>query len=237
MSILPTSTDLQTEKLLAKMPELDCSVCSSDIGAFYDLSAEIVRLNGQLMSQMSWAPGKQMIPGRIILLRDGHFPGNVAVVLRNAPSIVRSGVKSDAKAFYVLALVTKEQKSKRSDIQNGQIPPRWPPVLPEGKFNEPQWELCTVDAASISFVTTKMLKLNITAILDQRNRDVTFKTMEELVQIHEELSEGGDLEEFDWSRLSKLEFQETLRQRIALTDRLSKLGCVLCDHFDEHVRN
>lgn len=217
------------------MPELECTVCSADIAAFYDLSAEIVRVNAKLMAQMAWAPGKQMVPGRIILLRDGHFPGNVAVVLRNAPSVIRDGIRSEARAFWVLALVTKAQFHKQDDIKDSDVPPRWPPVLPDGKFNQPHWELVAVDSSSVAFVTSRMLKLDTTSILDKRSKDMSYQAMEQLVGIHEELSERGEPEEFDWSRLSKIEFQEPLRQRIALTDRLSKLGCQLCDDFDAHV--
>lgn len=225
----------KTEKLLAKLPELDCPVCKPDIGAFYDLSAEVVRLNTQIMTQMAWAPGKQMVPGRIVLLRDNHFPGNLAVVLRPAPSIVRDGVKSDAKAFWVLALVTKGQKSKRDDVKDGELPPRWPATLPEGKFKEPQWELVPIDSLSISFVTTRMLKLDIVSILDKRSREVILKTLDQLVLLHEELSAVEEIPEFDWSRLSRIEFQELLRNRIAINDRLQRQGCILCDDFEEHV--
>lgn len=42
-----------------------------------------------------------------------HLSGNLAVLLRNAASLVREGMKSDSKAYYALALVTPEQKSKR----------------------------------------------------------------------------------------------------------------------------
>jgi antiviral helicase SKI2 len=61
----------QTEKLLSKLPSVECSVCKPDIEAFYDLSAEIVRINKQLMDQAAWAPGKQLAPGRIVVLNDG----------------------------------------------------------------------------------------------------------------------------------------------------------------------
>lgn len=209
-------------------------MCTADISAYYDLSAEVVRLNAQIMNQAAWAPGKQLIPGRVVLLRDGHYPGNVAVVLRNAPSIVQEGVKRDSRAFWVLALVTKGQKSKRDDVKNSEVPPRWPASLASTIAN-PQWELAAVDSASVSFVTTRLLKTDTISILDKRSKDVSLKTMNDLVKIQEQLASGDLLEEFDWSRLSKLEFQELLRQRIALVDRISKLGCTLCKDFENHV--
>ena len=46
-------------------------MCNADIEAFYDISAEVVRINTALMNQAAWASGKQMSPGRIVLLHDG----------------------------------------------------------------------------------------------------------------------------------------------------------------------
>jgi antiviral helicase SKI2 len=46
-------------------------VCKPDIEAFYDLSSEVVRINTNLMNQAAWASGKQMSPGRIVILHDG----------------------------------------------------------------------------------------------------------------------------------------------------------------------
>lgn len=43
-----------------------------------------------------------------------HHPGNLAVLLRSAPTIVKDGTKSDSKAFWALVLVTPEQKSGKS---------------------------------------------------------------------------------------------------------------------------
>lgn len=209
-------------------------MCNADISAFYDLSAEVVRLNAQIMNQAAWAPGKQMVPGRVVLLRDGHYPGNVAVVLRNAPSIMTEGVKRDSRAFWVLALVTKGQKSKEDDIKDSEVSPRWPAPLP-ARLTNPQWELKAVDSSSVSFVTTRILKADTVAILDKRSKEVSLKTMNELVRLQEQFASGDVLDEFDWSRLSKLEFQELLRQRIALSDRISKLGCTLCKDFEDHV--
>ncbi|GMK53589.1 hypothetical protein CspeluHIS016_0101750 [Cutaneotrichosporon spelunceum] len=223
----------QTEKILAKLPNVECDVCSADISAFYDLSSEVVRVNAQIVRQAAWAPGKQFSPGRIVLLRDGHYPGNLAVILRKAPSFMQDGVKRDTRAFWVLALVTKGQKSKREDIKDSDVMPRWPPTLPKS-INNPQREVVAVDSTSVAFVTSRMLKIDVTSILDNRSKEASLKTMNELVDIQADLASGNSFEEFDWSRLSMLEFQELLRQRIALSDRISKLSCQLCKDFEDH---
>lgn len=47
-------------------------MCSADIGAYYDLSAEIVRVNGELVKQAAFAQGAKILgPGRVVVLRDG----------------------------------------------------------------------------------------------------------------------------------------------------------------------
>ena len=52
---------------------MTCEKCLKDITAYYDLSAEIIRINTQLLKVASWhAPaGKILAPGRVVLLRDG----------------------------------------------------------------------------------------------------------------------------------------------------------------------
>ena len=60
--------------------------------------------------------------------------------------------------------------------------------------------------------------------------------MNELATMQEEITSLPELPEVEWTRLRALEFQEALRQRTSYTDRLVKLGCQLCDNFEDHVR-
>jgi hypothetical protein len=48
-------------------------VCKVFIGAFYDLSAEIVRVHSALIKNASWSlgGGKSFAPGRVVILRNG----------------------------------------------------------------------------------------------------------------------------------------------------------------------
>jgi antiviral helicase SKI2 len=59
--------------------------------------------------------------------------------------------------------------------------------------------------------------------------------MNELAIMQEEITSLPELPEVEWTRLRALEFQEALRQRTSYTDRLAKLGCQLCDNFEDHV--
>lgn len=92
---------------------MTCDLCNADINPYYDISAEVVRMNKELLKVASWSPAasKILLPGRVVLLRNGHFPGNLAILLRNAPVLVRDGMKSDSKAYWAVVLVTPDQKS------------------------------------------------------------------------------------------------------------------------------
>ncbi|KAL7418292.1 Antiviral helicase ski2 [Cryptotrichosporon argae] len=224
------------EKELARLPQVDCEVCKPDIEAFYDLSAEIVRLNYDFLKMVCWAPvaSKLVSPGRVVLLRDGHYDGNLGVILRNAPIIVRDGVRKDSKAYWVLALVSRAQKSGTNDIQDTDVPPLWPLKLPAGSFKDPQYELRVIDASTISLVVDRSLKVDSTGILDKRAKDKSEKTMHDLTALYEELAGLEPMPEVDWSRMRAIEVQDLLRQRAIHVDRIAKFGCQLCDRFDEH---
>jgi len=53
--------------------------------------------------------------------------------------------------------------------------------------------------------------------------------------MHEELTSLPELPEVEWTRLRALEFQEVSRQRTSYLDRIVKLGCQLCENFEDHV--
>lgn len=63
------------------------------------------------------------------------------------------------------------------------------------------------------------------------------KAAHDLSILHEEFGGAtwGDLPEVDWARIKAMEFQDLVRQRGVLMDRIMKMGCVLCPDFDDHV--
>ncbi|WRT70395.1 uncharacterized protein IL334_007393 [Kwoniella shivajii] len=224
------------EKELARLPSVNCDICKTDIDAFYQLSSEVVRVNQSLFKQASYAQNatKIFVPGRVVILRNGHLPGNLAVLLRSATSLTIDGVKSDAKAWRMLVLVTPGQRSKKEDVKESDVPPRWPPVLPKGSFPNPQWEIGIYDTTSFSFVTKELLKVDHSGIVDKSSKEPRDKALHDLTILHEDLSTLPELPEVDWSRIRTVEFQEAIRQRAILHDRLVKLGCQLCEDFQEH---
>ncbi|WWD03455.1 hypothetical protein V865_001507 [Kwoniella europaea PYCC6329] len=224
------------EKQLSRLPNVECDVCKTDIDAFYELSSEVVRLNQSIFKQASYAQNatKIFVPGRVVILRNGHLPGNLAILLRSATSLTTDGVKSDAKAWRMLVLVTPGQRSKKEDVKESEVPPRWPPVLPKGSFPNPQWEIGVYDTTSLSFVVNRILKVDHSGIVDKSSKDSRDKALHDLTILHEELSSLPELPEVDWSRIRAVEFVDAIRQRAILHDRLNKLGCQLCSDFQEH---
>nr|XP_019010148.1 antiviral helicase SKI2 [Kwoniella pini CBS 10737]OCF48929.1 antiviral helicase SKI2 [Kwoniella pini CBS 10737] len=224
------------EKQLARLPNVDCSICKVDIDAFYQLSAEIVRINQNIFKQASYAQnsGKLFVPGRVVILRNGHLPGNLAILLRSATSLTTDGIKSDAKAWRMLVLVTPGQRSRKEDVNEIDVPPRYPPVLPKGSFPTPQWEIATYDTTSLSFVANQILKVDHSGIIDKSSKEARDKALHDLTILHEELSSLPELPEVDWSRIRAVEFVDAIKQRAMLTDRLRKLGCQLCEDFQDH---
>jgi len=64
--------------------------------------------------------------------------------------------------------------------------------------------------------------------------------VEQLQTLAREFSSMPSLPEVDWTRVKgvkTLDFQETLKARDAQAARLHSMGCVLCEHFHEHVRS
>ncbi|WVQ67181.1 uncharacterized protein L199_005376 [Kwoniella botswanensis] len=224
------------EKQLSRLPNVECDVCKTDIDAFYELSSEVVRLNQSIFKQASYAQNatKIFVPGRVVILRNGHLPGNLAILLRSATSLTTDGVKSDAKAWRMLVLVTPGQRSRKEDVKESEVPPRWPPVLPKGSFPNPQWEIGVYDTTSLSFVVNRILKVDHSGIVDKSSKDSRDKALHDLTILHEELSSVPELPEVDWSRIRAVEFVDAIRQRAILHDRLNKLGCQLCSDFQEH---
>lgn len=64
---------VQKEKTLSALRKLECEICLEDINKHYDISAEIVGINQQLLGL---APthvqgSKSFSAGRVVVLRDG----------------------------------------------------------------------------------------------------------------------------------------------------------------------
>lgn len=71
----------QNEKVLQKMPKLECDICLEDISTYYDVSADLVYINQELIFTASGHPQgiKSLSAGRVVILRDGVSPSNFSI--------------------------------------------------------------------------------------------------------------------------------------------------------------
>lgn len=63
------------------MPKLECDICLEDISTYYDVSADLVYTNQELIFTASTHPQgvKSLSAGRVVILRDGVSPSNVLI--------------------------------------------------------------------------------------------------------------------------------------------------------------
>ncbi|KAF7970863.1 hypothetical protein HWV62_22674 [Athelia sp. TMB] len=229
---------IENEKVLSSMPRLSCDICENDINRHYDVSLAIVEKNQRLLLMAAVNPHgvKLLSPGRVVVLRDGHFrSNNVAVLLKPAPvKADASGVLEKVKTYFVLALVDPDTKSGQLDIDTQAIPPRWPPAPQSLIQSDGTYELIAIPLTSISIVTSKTVKVEVDAIVERHIIAPMKDVVRSLSAIAEEWTASGLVPEIDWARMRSLDFQEVLRARNELTTRLHSTICATCPDFEQH---
>ncbi|OBZ78640.1 hypothetical protein A0H81_01271 [Grifola frondosa] len=227
----------ELEKKESGLSDLACDVCLPDIGRFYDTSFDIVDYNLRLLTMAANHPQgvKLLQPGRVIILRDGHFRWNLAVLLKIAPSQLASASVADKiRLYYVLAMVDPEVKRGEHDIDSQAIPPRWPPQLDVLTKSDATYELTAVPLSSIAIVSNRTIKVEVEWIVEKHRMSSMNDAIQSLGIVLDEWKAEGSIPEVDWNRMRSLDFQELLRSRNALAQRLTGFACTLCDDFTDH---
>ncbi|KAJ7150328.1 ATP-dependent RNA helicase [Mycena filopes] len=229
---------LESEKILSTLAKLSCDVCQPDINAFYDDSFAIVSSNQRLLTMAVGHPqgAKSLAPGRVIVLRDGHFKSNnIAVLLKPAPvTTSESGVLEKVRTYFVLALVDPDTKGRKRDIDHQAVTPRWPPSPGSLVVEDGVYEVSAVPLTSIAFVTGRTIKIDVDSIVDKHLISRMREALALLQDIVNEWSTSAAIPEVDWARMRALDFQDTLRSRNTLVKRLETRACLLCGDFAEH---
>ncbi|KIP11764.1 hypothetical protein PHLGIDRAFT_99229 [Phlebiopsis gigantea 11061_1 CR5-6] len=234
---------IESEKRFATLPKLECDQCLPDIENLYDDIAQIIEYNTQLLridDSSRHKSSKQLLqPGRVVVLNDTHFRPNLAMILKPSPSTVSDG-KDKLKVYNVLALVSTETKSGKQDIDGQAETPVWPfnpeSLMVDKKSRE--YEAQSVTLASIAMVTDKVLKIDLDELLIARIKDLSH-IRDQLAQVVDDwVSKDNGIPEVDWKiRLKSLEFQELIRARDELVQRLpAYTHCKACPDFDDHYR-
>ncbi|KAH9982737.1 antiviral helicase [Lactifluus volemus] len=223
---------LEDEKTLLSLHKLECDVCLGDINKYYDISAEIVHINQQLLGLASThiQGSKTLSGGRVVVLRDGHFHWTTAVILKAAFT------REQVKFFFVLSLVDSETKEKKNDVDIQAVPPRWPPLAQSLVVEDGVYEAAVVPVTSIALVTTRFLKIEIDAILERQLKSPMQDAISQLGDLASEWASCNHVPEVDWARVRLFDFQELLSRRSTLVERLDGIACILCEEFEQHYK-
>ncbi|KAJ3509694.1 hypothetical protein NLJ89_g5085 [Agrocybe chaxingu] len=231
---------IESEKQLTSLPKLQCDVCLPDIETQYDEILDITRKNQELyeMTIAHRQGSKIFLPGRVVILRDGHFRhNNIAVLLKAAPvPTLDSGILAKGRTYFVLAWVHPDTKSKKQDIEAPIVPPIWP-ISPTSLIVENGvYELTVVPLSSIAIVTAKTIKIQVNDIVDGHLISRMREAIASLEPIVGEWSSTGSILEVDWGHMRSFEFQEILKSRDSLIKRISNKQCIICPDYSDHFQ-
>lgn len=82
---------------------------------------------------------------------------------------------------------------------------------------------------------TSVYQVDVNAVLDKSNPEAIDSTLSSLKEMYDSLEKSDTLPEVEWTRMRQLDFQEALKARNNLADRLKSMSCKLCADFSEHV--
>ncbi|KAG8697325.1 hypothetical protein FRC08_006616 [Ceratobasidium sp. 394] len=234
---------IKVEAALAQLPRIDCDVCLQDIHIYYDLANDLVALNHDILQL---AASRTLSFGRVVVLRDGHFPGNLAIFLKNASQATG---RAGERTYYVLALVDRETKERGRSGSGAQErpPPRWVKYIDPPRDGG-TYEFAEIGLKSVYMVTSKTVTVDMWKIVEQHKISTMEAAAQELMTFarawsHPETVENGTrgvaekssgIEEFAW-KVKSLEFQDATKERESRRRRLESMVCVECPDFEEHV--
>ncbi|GAA6023491.1 hypothetical protein JCM11491_006599 [Sporobolomyces phaffii] len=207
---------------LSNLKRLPPGPKTDELGRYYDLSRRIVELNTSALEGVLAHPSaaKVFAPGRIVVLSDGHFCDNAAVLLKSAPlATLPTGEIDRTPQFYVLAFVPPEIRAGKNDRAADSVPPRWPPRTTRRDGDDPlTYELAIVPLASIALVSSLSIKVDADGIADRHRRSLMEQALADYRAVHAAPSQR--LDEADWSKVRGFEFREALQQRDQLVREL-----------------
>ncbi|QRV83455.1 antiviral helicase SKI2 [Ceratobasidium sp. AG-Ba] len=216
---------VQAEARLAELPNVNCETCLEDIHLYYDFASDLVALNHQILrAAVQQAQGsKSLHQGRVIVLQDGHFPGNLAIFLKNAPQGTGRGAE---RTYYALALVDRETKARGRDAERPA--PRWIRSI-RPPHDGGTYELVEIGLKSIYMVTDIAIKeVDVIRIVDQHKISVMEAAAQDLMKYT-----GKEVVEIEW-KLKSMDFKDANDARQSRMRRLEKMVCVECPDFEEH---
>ncbi|CUA76286.1 antiviral helicase SKI2 [Rhizoctonia solani] len=217
---------LQLEKDIQKLPKLECETCLQDAYLYYDFSADYTHLNRRILEM---AGVGRLTPGRVVVLRDTHFSGNLAIFLKNA-----SDGKPGERLYYALALVDEQTKARSKDQEPASIPPRW--LKHTERIEKGTYQLVEIPLSSVYMVTNKFVKVDVKAIAQEHRMSVMNEAIDQLAIFASEWSTGTGIEEIEWlkGKGHSIDVQDALQDRAGVERSLGRMVCVHCTEFESH---
>ncbi|KAI8621867.1 NUC185 domain-containing protein [Chytriomyces sp. MP71] len=241
--MLPEQQSMYDEsaKALSNLAKLSCSICSPDIGSFYDASSKIVLLGHQLREKIMRSPigPKVATPGRVIVVNSGFYRNIVGVILK-AGTVPPASVSSesmrreaqvDGRSFIVLAVVEKMEPAAYAAVDLSPMPVTRV-SLPTA--SRQSFEIIAIPYSDMSLITKHTLKVEQDLILDTRSPSEIARVGQMLVNLAEEMTQEGKIPENDWSKIREMEFQEKEKEKNSLLAKLSLFQCSKCPDLVEH---
>jgi antiviral helicase SKI2 len=122
-----------------------------------------------------------------------------------------------------------------SDIDPLAVSPRWSLRAEALAIHAPVYDYKQVPLTSIALVTNRTIKVDTRSIVDRHLIAPMNEAIAILSDMASEWTSIGNVPEVEWSKMRSLEFQETLRSRNHLIQKLSTVACTKCADFKDHV--
>jgi len=91
------------------------------------------------------------------------------------------------------------------------------------------------DVIYVGRISFDAFKVDVTKIVDRHIISEMNAGIKALQSVVDEFMSTGQIQEVGWNRMRSLEFQEILRSRITLAEKLAHNVCLSCPDFQDHV--
>ncbi|CAG8705918.1 1840_t:CDS:10, partial [Rhizophagus irregularis] len=231
----------ESENRLSTFQKLECSICTRDINDYYDVSADIVRLTSSLYNKLMNSSNSHLVykalsPGRIVIINNGAYRNVAAVILRQPPKnktlLASAGSKivPDDKTYKVFTLLDKD--NNMSERESSPLPVTKLSIPNPNSYTH---KIDSIPYRDIAFITKSSIKINSDNI-DKGDKGEISRISQELLR-YADTTQKGRIIEYDWSRISELDFRINLEERDKLMEKLILFQCIMCTEFIEHYKN